>query len=137
MENKPDSKRSSICRRIFHAMSPRHVFRPSRPTIASTGRPPKYTESGDSVAVPVPIHREVGLGGSNGTAGDHVENQFSDYIKRAKAKFRTFSNVSGGKKERKDSAGGKTDEHFTSFIDKTKKKLRTTSSIGSGEKRSL
>lgn len=70
-----------------------------------------------------------------------INNTFSDYIKRAKMKIRTVSNVGGGKNhaslqddahdhtKKKDTAK----DHFSEYIHRAKMKLRTTSSIGHGK----
>lgn len=156
MEKNRDSRGCSTCGRILNAMRKSRVFRPAHPsTTGTTGQPPKRPRSGNSAAAAVvgsvkekgvPVQKsgedksnipqaQVQEGaGSNGSAGDNIENRFLEYIERARAKLRTFSSVGGGgtTKERKGPAG-KTDESFTSFIAKAKEKMRTTSSIGGGK----
>jgi hypothetical protein len=70
-----------------------------------------------------------------------INNTFSDYIKRAKLKIRTVSNVGGGKNQAslQDDAHGHTKkkdsakDHFSEYIHRAKMKLRTTSSFGHGK----
>ncbi|KAJ7972841.1 hypothetical protein O6P43_010669 [Quillaja saponaria] len=72
------------------------------------------------------------------TGGD-INDTFADYIKRAKFKIRTMSNIGGGSTtlapDDVDDSTKKehTKDHFSGFIQRTKMKIRTTSSIRGGK----
>ncbi|KAK4777139.1 hypothetical protein SAY86_005827 [Trapa natans] len=70
-----------------------------------------------------------------GSAGYHIENQFSAYIEQTRLKIRSYSNVGGGGRSKNVESGkekgevaGKTDEHFTNYINKVKEKMINASS---------
>lgn len=71
-------------------------------------------------------HNKVEEG--NDKRGMHIEDRFTDYIKRARIKMRTFSNAGH---EKQHANPGK--DKFTDYINTAKVKLRTTSSIGGGK----
>lgn len=73
-----------------------------------------------------PQHNKLEEG--NDKRGMHIEDRFTDYIKRARIKIRTLSNA--GHEKQHASPG---QDKFTDYINRAKVKLRTTSSIG-GEK---
>uniref|UniRef100_A0A6M2F1Z6 Uncharacterized protein n=1 Tax=Populus davidiana TaxID=266767 RepID=A0A6M2F1Z6_9ROSI len=73
-----------------------------------------------------PQHNKVEEG--NDKRGMHIEDRFTDYIKRARIKMRTFSNAG----HEKQHANPEKDK-FTDYINSAKAKLRTTSSIGGGK----
>lgn len=73
-----------------------------------------------------PQHNKLEEG--NDKRGMHIEDRFTDYIKRARIKIRTLSNA--GHEKQHASPG---QDKFTDYINRAKVKLRTTSSIGGGK----
>ncbi|KAG6736162.1 hypothetical protein POTOM_061113 [Populus tomentosa] len=71
-------------------------------------------------------HNKVEEG--NDKRGMHIEDRFTDYIKRARIKMRTFSNAGHEKQHANPEK-----EKFTDYINRAKVKLRSTSSVGGGK----
>lgn len=89
-------------------------------------RSPSQGNKANHPELETPQHNKVEEG--NDKRGMHIEDSFSDYIKRARIKMRTFSNAG----HEKQHANPEKDK-FTDYINSAKVKLRTTSSVGGGK----